>query len=176
MSVTLFNQLILADTFTFDNIDSFTVIPEISITEHPIELGTNVSDHAQSRNQTLNIVGRVTSTPLTIPNPIAFENAQSFFERNERQLLTVVAPLGVFTNCMVQSYPRSATNLQELVFNVRLKQLRLASAISVPIPPRTPNPALQAGAPSPQDVGGQATQAVPPPTSAAFALLSAVTG
>ena len=174
MSVTIFNQLVAVDTFTFDNIESFTVTPEISITEHPVELGTNVSDHAQVRNQTLSVVGRVTATPLTVPNPLAFEDAQAFFERNERQLVTVVSPLGVFTDCIIQTYPRTFTQVQELIFPVRFKQIRLASAVSVPIPPRTPAPPLQAGAPSAQDVGSQAAAAGPPPTSAAFAALAAL--
>lgn len=172
MSVTIFNQLIVVDTFTFDNIDAFSVIPDISITEHPIELGTNVSDHAQVRNQTLSVVGRVTTTPLLVPRPGSFELAQAFFERNEGRLMTVVAPLGVFTNCMVQTYPRTATVLQELIFPVRLKQVRLASAISVPIPPRTPAPPLQVGAPTAQNVGTQPPLPTPPPAS----LLAAFTG
>lgn len=160
MSVTIFNQLVPADTFTFDNIENFTVRSALRITQHPVELGSDVTDNAQKLNQVIAFRGIVTTTPLTVPRPESFNLAQSFFERNEQRLVTVVGPLGIFSNCLIQSWPRTATSVQKLPFDVVMQQIRLASAVSVPIPVRLPAPPLQTGAASAADAGAQATAPV----------------
>lgn len=158
MSVTLFDQIIPIETFTFDNIEGgVQVRNEQRLSQHPVETGSDVTDHSQSLNTVLAFRGTVTTTPLGIPRPNAFEIAQTFFENHKRRLLTVVTPLGIFPNCLLQSFPRTATAIQKLPFDIILQQVKLASAVSVPIPARLPAPPQQTGVPSPVDVGAQAT-------------------
>lgn len=177
MSLTIFNTLVPADTFTYDNFDFFRISPSISVTAHPIEFGVDVSDHAQVGNLNLSGRARVSSTPQSlIPEPFRLELAQAFLERNEGKLMTIVSPIGVFANVIITRFSRAKTIVNELVFDLTMVQIRLASAISVPIPPRLPAPPQQVSNASPQDAGAQPTPPAPPPPPPDLSLLKTLFG
>jgi hypothetical protein len=163
VAVTIFNQLVRADSLTFDNIDFVRVNPQLRVTSHPVELGVEVSDHVQVEPLEMQIRGRITETPIGVPAPGAVELALAFFERNEGQAVTVSTRRGIFADMFVTAYPWPIERTREIVFDVTLRKVRFASAIAIPIPARQPAPALQAGAPSGADAGAQPPTPVPPP-------------
>lgn len=167
MSATLQNQFVPADVLTFDAILSARVSPVIDVTEHPVEDGQDVADHAQVRSLPMTITGIITATPLSIKPAVApLEAAKSWFERNQGRLLTVIIPgAGIFSNCLLTRWGYVVDGLQRLVFDVGLKQVRLATPVSVLIAPRLPAPQVQVGAASAQDVGGQSTSAASAPAA-----------
>jgi len=169
----IFNQLVAVDILTFDNVDSVRVSPRISVTSHPVEFGAAVSDHAQVEPITITIRGRITETPLLVPIPTAVELALGFFERNEGQLVTVNTSRGVFADMMITSYDWGIDGRKEIVFDVALKKIRIALAVSVPIPARQPAPAVEASVASSANAGIQPPLVPPsPPTSVLLTGLS----
>lgn len=168
MTVTLTNQLVAADILRFDNIDFFRVLPVITVTSHPVEgiVGgvTNVSDHAQKQPLTLVFRGRITATPFGKPAPGGLELATAWFERNEGKLINVASPVGLFSGFIVTRYDYGKEGRDDRVFDVTAREIRLALGVSVPIPPRLPNPVAEVGSASPTNVGTQPpTTGTPPP-------------
>ena len=133
--------------------------PEALVTEHPVELGAEVSDHVQQRPLRFTVEAMVTGSPLSpVPVPSAIDQAVGFFERALGQLGTVLIDgEGTFPTTILEGYNHSRTAVAGRVFSLRFKQVRIASALSVPIPPRLPAPVAAAGAPTEQPLGQQAT-------------------
>lgn len=144
--------------------------PEAVVTEHPVEFGAEVTDHVQQRPLRFSVDTLVTESPLLAPVPGALELAEQFFEQAMGQLLTVTIPgKGTYINCVLEAYPSSITNRRARAFTLRFRQVRIASAVSVAIPARTPAPVAAAGAPTEAPLGQQAAAPVPE-TSALFDL------
>lgn len=165
MAVTLFNQLLPASTLTFDNHDFVQVSPSSRVTEHPVEGGSDVADHIQVLGTEFVIRGRISDTVIALsPEPGRVEAALAFFDQNRTALLTAVTARSTFTNLLLIGFPYTENILRNLVWDVRLRQITIASAVSVPIPPRQPVPPVQTGSSTGQDAGSQATSdAAPPP-------------
>ncbi len=158
------NQLVPLDVLTFDNVGEVRVTTRIRVTKHPVEFGVEVSDHAQREPVGVQLIeARITETPFPLPAPGAVELALSFFERNEGQLVTITTSRGVFADMVIEQFDWAIAGRKEIVFNVTASNVKIAKAVSVPIPPRTPAPALQAGAASAADAGVQPQAEVPPP-------------
>lgn len=137
--------------------------PEALVTEHPVEFGSEVTDHIQVRPLRFVVETQVTASP-TIPFPGNVEAALSFLELAQGKLLTVtIDGEGVFSSYALEAWPYSVTVLDGRPFTMRFKQIRIASAISVTIPPRMPAPVAAVGAATEQGLGQGAT--VPLPTS-----------
>lgn len=164
----IFNQLVPADILTFDNIDVVRVSPRISVTSHPVEFGAAVTDHAQVEPLALTIRGRITETPLLIPIPAAVELALAFFERNEGQLVTINTSRGVFADMMITAYNWGIEGRKEIVFDVAARKIRIALAVSVPIPARLPAPAVEASVASAANAGVQPPIVPPSPPPASL--------
>jgi len=172
VATTLFNQLIQADTLTFDNVDRVRVRATVDATGHPIETGVEVNEHAQKMPLEIVCRARVTETPIGEPLPSAVELSLAFFERSERELMTFVCSRGTFASMLITSYEWEVKG-GEIVYDFTLKRIALATPVSVLIPPRVPTPPVQAGAASAADAGAQPPiPAAPPPTSVLGALAS----
>ena len=174
MPTIMYPTLIPADVFTFDNIDSMRISPRVSVTSHPIELGVEVTDHTQKEPAVIQIRGRKTATPLLVPAPGAIELALAWFDRNAGALVTLVSPRGVWSSLVYERYDSDYAGLAEIVFDVALREIRIATPVSVLIPPRLPAPPLQDGAASAANAGVQPPIPVPAPgpTSGLKALAS----
>ena len=137
--------------------------PEASTTDHPVEFGAEVTDHVQVRPQRFTVDAIVTDSPRsTSLAPGGVELARTFLEGALGQLLSVtIDGEGVFLNCVLERFPHERTNREGRVFACSFKQIRIASAISVPIPARLPAPAAAAGAPTEAPLGQQAVSPVP---------------
>lgn len=160
MATTIFSQLFPGDVLVFDNVDFVRVNPTIQVTSHPVELGSEVSDHAQTMPLEIQVRGRITETPI-IPGA-GPELALAFFERNEGRQMTLTTSRGVFVDMFVLAYPWAIEGRREVVFDLVLRRVRFAAAIAVPIPPRLPAPPV-ADAATAADAGAQPPTTVPPP-------------
>lgn len=146
---------------------------EASVTEHPVELGAEPTDHVQVRPLRFTVEVLVTASPVGIPDPTAIESARTFLELALGQLCTVViVGEGTFVNCVLEAAPHAKTLVAERQFSLRFRQIRIAAGLSAPIPARTPAPVASAGAPTEAAPGQQATTAAPESLAhAALALL-----
>ncbi len=165
MSATLLNQFNVADTLTFDAIEFVRFEHVIDVTDHPIEDGGDVSDHAQVRALPMTVRGIIAVTPIGVVTAVSpREAAVAWFERNQGNLITPIFPVrGTFADVLITRWVHEVNQLEQLVFDVGLKQVRLASPVAVPIPPRVPKADVQTGTGSEQDTGGQATESVGSP-------------
>lgn len=158
-------QLTNTETFASLLLDVLRVdfSPEALVTEHPIELGANVTDHTQVRPYRFAVEAIVTASPRgVVPAPTALQVATSYLEGAVGQLLNVVIDgVGTFNNYTLEACPYSVTSRQSRVFSLRFKQIRIAASVSVTIPPRLPAPVASTGAPSAQGLGQQAAVAAP---------------
>lgn len=159
MSVTLTRPN--GDTLTFDASPRQSWQPSVAITDHPIEDGSTVSDHAQIQPRRLAITGVVSETPLGEDGgPLRVEDAVRFLnEAGEGgELLTVETRLGSSTNWLLESWPHDVTVLRGLVFELSLKQVSIATAETITLPREVPRPRYSDTAPPETDVGTQPTQ------------------
>lgn len=169
----MFPTLIPADVQAFDNLLNFTPVNVTRITDHPVEFGADVSDNAQVLPVELIFSAQVTGTP-TIPVNLGIELATAWFERNNGKQLTITAPAGVFTGFIMSRWSYDEAPGQR-VFSVTAREVRIAAAISVPIPPRLPAPDAANGLESAANAGVQPPVVVPPPSPTSFlATLSAL--
>lgn len=136
---------------------------EVEVTEHPVETGANISDHARPKPETLVIEGLVSNTPLPAPgDPTqnvslkdsrgqvigqattsskqdlsrAGEAYRDLLDlKNSSELLTVVTALRTYTNMKITNLtvPRDARTGQALRFSCTLKEVRLASSRTVTV-------------------------------------------
>jgi hypothetical protein len=135
--------------------------PEASVTEHPVELGSEVSDHVQIKALRFSVEAWVTESPLSaIPAILAVQSAVSFLNSVIGQLLVVsVSGEGTFSSMLLESFSHHRSSVEGRGFGLRFKQLRIASALSVKIPPGVPAAAAAVGAPTELPLGQQATSA-----------------
>lgn len=158
-------QITNTETFAVLFLDVLRVdfSPEASITEHPVEIGANVTDHTQVRPYRFTVEAIATASPRgVVPAPLAIDNAIMFLEGALGKLVTaVIDGVGTFTSYTIEAFPYSVTTRKARVFSIRFKQIRIASSVTVTIPPRTPAPVAATGAPSAQGLGQQAAVAAP---------------
>jgi Dit-like tail protein len=161
MTVTLLDPTSLLPTPDFATFDFIHIeySPEAVATEHPVEQGVAVTDHVQRRAYRFATEIMVTSSPLSVfPQPFAVEDAVGFVERAVGLPATIVIDgEGTFSPFILEGAPHSRTMSQGRPFVLRWKQLRIASALSVVIPPRMPAPVAQVGAPTEVNLGQQSS-------------------
>ena len=152
--------------------------PEAAITEHPVEFGAGVADHIQVKPLRFVIETMITASP-TIPTPGVVDLAIAFLEQAQGKILNItIDGEGIFNSYALESWPHRLTVLQGRAFSLRFKQVRIATAISIIIPPRLPAPVAATGAATEQGLGQQPTAPVPSSTlfEVGSAILSIATG
>ena len=176
MTTTIFSTRDPSISLTFDNLESFQVVSRATVTAHPIEQGAAVIDHRQLQSGQVFLTGRVTATPFTsvasVTDPLQAARL-SLDILHQEGLVTVVNPdRGTFVGYSLDniSYPQSA--LGEMLVTLSLSEVKTAVALDILIAPREPTPALQVGAPDPQDAGSQPLET--PPTAVDSSLLSTI--
>jgi hypothetical protein len=135
---------------------------ESIVTEHPVEFGAEVTDNVQVRPPRFVVEAIVTDSPLlrptAVPIPLSVDLAIQFLEQAQGKLLTIkIDGEGTWLNCILERWPHSRTHVKGRRFELGFKQIRIASALSVSIPPRLPAPVAQVGAPDEFNAGEQPT-------------------
>lgn len=150
-------------TLSFDGVLDYTLTSSVAVTDHPIEDGSSVSDHAQKQPKTLSVRGIVTETPYdnvdSSGGPDRVARALEFLDAAAGELLTVVTErFGTLSNMALTRYPTTADQVRRLLFDVELKAIKVATAGLIDIPPTAPTTSsAAAGLPDEQDVGEQPT-------------------
>lgn len=162
MSVTVIRQrdgaALTWDAATLESYD-----PTIEVTNHPVERGVDVSDHAQPQPLRFQIRVVQTESPFLVGPTTAgigrVLDALAFLRSLEGELCNVVTSrLGTITDCLLTGYPHEITTRRALPAVLRFQQIRIAAVQAVTIPPLEPVEAAQTGFPDEQDAGQQATQ------------------
>jgi hypothetical protein len=153
----------LSMTFPYTRVD---FAPEASVTEHPVELGGKVSDHIQARPTRFVVDAIVTNSPRSVAmlgQPPNVNAALAFLSACVGKLLTVILDgEGTFDSMALEGFPHSRTAVEGRPISLRFKEVRLATALSVTVPPSVPAPVAAAGAPTEAPLGQQATTAAVP--------------
>jgi hypothetical protein len=138
--------------------------PELTVTEHPVEFGGEVSDHVQKRPLRFVVDVIVTSTPRGLPDPGAIDNAYAFLQQAEGHPLVIVLTgegAGTYTNVFIEAYPSRKDASKGRTFAIRFREVRIAFGLSVAIPVQAPAPVAAVGAPDETKLGQQAPTAAP---------------
>jgi len=157
-------SLIRADGsgLTFDAVPSYSLAQSAIASDHPVELGANITDHVQELPETININGIIVdgSQSLTGPDPISFNrpaNARLWLQESIGQLLIVdIQRIGQITNFVLTRAQQTGTVLKNLIFDVELKQIVLPTSGTIQISVAQAAPEAE-GYATPQDVGEQPT-------------------
>lgn len=161
MSVTLIRARD-GTAFTFDIATEEFYEPSITVTQHPVEAGVDISDHAQTQPLPFTIRVEQTESPFArvggVSGPDRLIAALDFLRAAEGELLDVVTTkFGTLTNCLLLAYPHQVGVRLNLPIALRFQQVRVATSQAVLIPPEVPVVTEQVGFPDEQDVGVQAT-------------------
>ena len=122
------------------------------VTDHPVERGSNVSDHVRPKPVEIKIEGMLTNTPIGVGITVdpfstitptstdrsskAFTELHRLFEAGET--LKIVSELFSFENMVIQSLdiPRDSKSGDAFFFTCNLKQIRMVKGerVTVSIP------------------------------------------
>lgn len=164
MSTTIYLQT--GSSVTFDATPQISVDHPLEATEHPVELGVDVTDHVQRRALQISLTGVVSRVRVGAQQATVLGNivagVETFFRNAEGKSVSVSAgQLGTYTSLVVTSWRQVFTTVRGAVFDVQLRELVVGTAGSVIIPPLAPTtPQAQGSAASPQDVGEQAAAGI----------------
>jgi len=129
-------------TITFDATISDTSSGAVEWTQHAIESGAVISDHAIKRPRTFSITGTVTRTPLNdidAGNVTRLEDAvdRLFRLMDARQLVTVTNGLWVLSGYGITSVDvsRDSGTGQAATISVALQEITVVSTQTAQIPP-----------------------------------------
>ena len=156
---TIFETLLPLNVRGADAVTNVRVGSDVRVTQHPIEIGSDVSDHAQVEGTRVSFDFHRSKTPYVIPaSPLIVDTTIRFFEGIRGKLCTVVLPgAGTFLNMVLEHFDYPIDNYERIVISCVFRQINIADAISVPIPARLPAADLQVDIPTPIGAGAQAT-------------------
>lgn len=139
----LFRTLTKLDTITLDATISEAHEGEVDVTEHPVEQGADVTDHARPKPDNYMLTGLISDTPLSpgqarragvaegtvkeIPgrSQLVYEQLRTL--KDTGKLITVVTGLRTYENMLVTklSAPRDNKTGDALMFTMGLRQIRI---------------------------------------------------
>ena len=140
-----------ASQIAFDATVSERHQSKLTVTEHPVEKGANVSDHARKEPDVIDINGIISNHPILLnfdedlqPSVVGtspFERAQSAFNefqrlQNTAALLTVSTETRIYENMMIVSLaaPKDAAKRFILDISLTLREFRRASVETIDAP------------------------------------------
>lgn len=152
------------ETLAADGWITGVVDGEATVTDHPVEDGSTISDHVQAQPVQITLEIRQTETPLEgADGPTGEERVQQalrFLEdaRQAGELLTVDLPrVGVYENMVVASRSMEIDQRKEGRFEVVLRQIEIAEVSIVSVPIEAVEPPSRAGQQDEEDLGRQST-------------------
>lgn len=154
-------------------------------TEHPVETGSDVTDHVQSLPASLRLDGIISNTPLSALGLTMYrheDRAHTAFKEFETivqngRLIDIVTSLKTYKNMVIEDFvvTQNAQNSDALSFSCTAKQISLVSSKLINIAPQQ-QPKLPR-ARKKKSVGKQPTIKVPEPVAQkAQSLLSKLFG
>lgn len=136
---------------------------DVDVTDHPVERGANISDHARSKPEVVTLEGLITNTPISggfDPTRAAKAYAELLSLKDAGDLLTVVTSRRSYSDMVLTSLstPVDARTGQALRFSATLKQVRVVSSQTVKV--TVSQPKLKAK----KDLGKKGTPETPEQT------------
>lgn len=150
------------------------VVPShaVAISEHPVESGSVVADHAQRLPDTIAITGIVTASPIsTAWNALSKtreQDVRDWLELSVGELVTLWSSrLGTYADYMLRRWTDPLDNIRRTIFDIEIVKVVIAEATATVI--NSAAEAVAAGFTASSDVGEQATgsTAAAPETAAA---------
>lgn len=159
MSVTIVRND-TSESVQFDVVTAEAHDPQVRVFKHPIEQGTDVTDHVEAELMVYSLTGQVVAAPFVrvgeeLPTKGRQFAARDFFRRAVGKELSVVSiRYGVLSPYVLEAYPHEPQPSDATQFEITLSEARFAEATTADIPPDV---AASAGLASAEDVGNQAT-------------------
>lgn len=118
------------DDITIDAVVTETHGHQLQVTEHPVEEGADITDHARVRPDTITLDCAVTDTPRgsePAPGRSAAIYEQLRLLMDTAKLVTVVTTLRVYESMVLESLsaPRTAKEAGGLRFTATLREIRV---------------------------------------------------
>ncbi len=148
---------VLIDGFEIDATLAEDHAFDSEVTEHPVEIGADITDHVRARPIEVTIQGLVSDTPIgalaerrgfdgvsepaALPSDVAFSNLLGI--RDAREPVTITTSLKTFENMVLESLsvPRSARTGHALEFTARFRQVELVTNQRTTVPTAVPRAA-----------------------------------
>jgi hypothetical protein len=123
------------DTLQLDAAVSVQHQSEVDVTDHPVEDGSSISDHARTKPLTVTIEGIVSDTSTRLED----ERGEKFSDqayaslknlRDTHKLIQIVTPRETYTDMILQSLsiPENAQTGEALRFTAIFKQIRIVKS------------------------------------------------
>lgn len=136
------------------------------VSEHPVGEGVDVVDHVQVRPESMVVVATITDSPFADQPQGGVTQAVRWLQQARGQLLDVVLDNeGVLQNYVIEAATHPMTVVSGRDFTMRLKQVRVARALSVLVPPSI---TTSVGAASGQSAGQQSASETEVPSSTLY--------
>ena len=125
---------------------------DLEVTDHPVERGVNVTDHARPKPKEFTIEGVMTDTPPAGARPFYHQGVfNDLLDVQENAfLLTVYCDLGTWNNLVLYSLkaPRDKETGESLRFEGKLKQVRFVTNATTVVATKQPKskPPVKQGA------------------------------
>lgn len=146
-----------------------------TITNHPMEEGSFVTDHAFEEPTKISIQGEITNTPvqiLSILNGLSQRRIEAFEQltalHKTRDILTIVTGLKIYSNMVMETLdvPRNQQTGGRLQFTATFQEVNKVASQIVGVAPQKIAPAQKDQVQSEQDIGRQETTEATPPQAA----------
>lgn len=139
------------DTLIFDAVTNVSVDLTNTVTSHPIESNTDITDHVYQHNDKFEVTGVVTNTPIQAytgnivqygdgvqRTKIAVDFLRSLKE--SRNIFTLVTEFEIFDDCIITSlrYNINAQEADQLVFTMGVERVRLVPSQTVTLETEPP--------------------------------------
>jgi len=139
--------------------------PVVQLTQHPIEDGSSVVDHAVRQPLTLLVTLAVTETPYTpaagavpLVGAARLQAARDWLDESIGRPVTLLgSKLGDKRDLLIQSYAHDEGQTRALVFDMVLQQVEFATVLTVEVPVAV---VAVPGAASAQNLGQQGAEVV----------------
>ena len=176
MSATIVRET--GDSVTFDATIRESHEISVQVSDHHIEDGAPVTDHAQPKPHVFTLTLLTSETPLrqpalraflapivgtfpleSVPNRVleTWEFLRSIAEA--RELVDVITPkFGLISDALITRIPLEINNVNAGRWSIAFRVPRFAERVTVQIPPLRPSEVAQDGAPDEQDTGVQPTE------------------
>jgi hypothetical protein len=135
------------------------------VTQHPIELGAKISDHAFKNPDELKLEGIISNTPLkylfdtlTMDSDYALQQYEKLRDlMDKRYIATVLTSLWSYDSMILYnlSAPRTAANGNSILVNLSFRRIEIVASATV----AAPDSSIPGGQPK-KEMGSQATKAV----------------
>lgn len=106
-----------------------------TVTAHPVEGGSNVSDHVFRQNTTIDVQGCIVNFPFRDAPDAGLNRVREQYRqlsrlKELRQFVTIRTELETFTSCVITSlsFPRTAQVGDSLQFSITFEQLQIVQA------------------------------------------------